>query len=230
MIPNNSDSILILLFPPGCGGNHLANLLSLTDRFQKRMQTDEYMKGLLEKYAHSTFNHHVGSLENLRTFVYPNSLEELKAQPGIPIICSHVIEYYNFIQFDSPYDIFTNWSFRDIVVFTFPDENSIAYKRFYPYRHGESIDNNDELADIPISKYKTFYDPNVIIASKGFNCYKHRHENLRKVTQFDTEKFMSPDGFEYAQNYFQINYDVVIPDNGRILHKFWYKKISNLIY
>lgn len=229
MIPNNSDSILILLFPPGCGGNHLANLLSLDNQFQKRIQADDYMKGLLEKYVYATFNHHVGSLENLRTFVYPNSLEELKSQPGIPIVCSHVIEYYNFIQFDSPYDIFTNWSFRDMVVFTFPNENSMAYKRFYPYRYGEAIDNGNS-ADIPMSKYKTFYDPDVITASKGFNCHKHRHENLRKVIQFDTEKFMTPNGFEYAQNFFQMNYDVVIPSNGRLLHQIWYSRILAHIY
>ena len=230
MSPSNSDSIMILLFPPGCGGNHLANLLSLHDQYQKRIPSENYAESLLNSYVYETeYNHHIGSLENLRNFVYPNSLEELKSQPGVPIICSHIIEYYNFIQFDSRYDVFTNWSFRDIIVFTFPNENSIAYKRFYPYRYGESIDNNDPV-DIPMSRYKTFYDPNVIIESKQFNCYKHQHENLRKVIQFDTETFMNPEGFQYAQNFFQTHYDIVIPDNGRLLHKIWYKKISAQIY
>ena len=226
MIPNDSDSIMILMFPPGCGGNHLANLLSLSEQFQTRSSFDD----LLEKYESDSYNHHTGSLENLRNFVYPNSLEELKGHTGIPIICSHVIEYYNFIEFDAPYDIFINWNFRDIIVFSFPNENSMAYKRFYPIRYGESIDTGNNKADIPLSKYKTFYDPNVITASKGFNCYKLKHKNLRKVIQFDTEKFMTLNGFEYVQTFFQMNYDVVIPDNGRLLHKVWYNKISSHIY
>lgn len=225
MSPNNSDSIMILMFPPGCGGNHLANLLSLHDQFQKRTDADNYVENLIHIYSQSTFNHHVGSLENLRNFVYPNSLEELKRGLSIPIICTHVIEYYNFIQFQSQYDIFTDWNFRDIIIFTFPNENSIAYKRFYLLRHGESIDN-DTSVDIPISKYKTFYNTDFIFSSKGFKeCYKHRHENLRKVLQFDTEKFMSAEGFDYVQIFFEANYGIKIPETGRVLHKIWYKKL-----
>lgn len=219
------NSIFILLFPPGCGGNHLANLLSLNEQFQTRASFDD----LLEKYKSDSYNHHAGLLENLRNFDYPNSFEILKETKGIPIICSHIIEYYHFIQYNMPYNIFNYWDNQNVIMFSFPKEESIGYKRFYPFRYGESIDN-DNSADIPIETYKTFYDTNTVKTGLTVKRFNTLQLNVQKAVMFDTDKFMNEAGFTYAQRFFYDEYNIEIPDIGERLHQIWYSKILAHIY
>ena len=46
----NQYKNLFLLFSPGCGGNHLANMLSLHPAFEPRFKSDDYEKEVYRKY------------------------------------------------------------------------------------------------------------------------------------------------------------------------------------
>ena len=48
-----------IIFPGGCGGNHIANMLSLDERFAPRFASDSYVEDMLKNY--STFEYKLNS-------------------------------------------------------------------------------------------------------------------------------------------------------------------------
>jgi hypothetical protein len=221
------NSIMILIFPPGCGGNHLANLLSLVPEFQDRFISDNYHSELMEKYVSRTKrfdlgDFHFGITENLREIDWNKTLDHFKSNKGVPLICAHALEYYHFLEYTVEKDVFENWSSRNFIVFSFPEETSIAFRRFYPIRFGE-------ISNIPIDKYRSYYIPEIfdldLINKYPLTKHNGYQSHLHNMYKFDSNQFVSPNGFNYAKSFIKEVWNIDLPDIGSILHDIWYKKL-----
>lgn len=229
MRPLEDNNITIIVFPPGCGGNHLANLLSLHEKFQCRFNSDNYQEDLLTQYSQSRFNYHMGPLENLRNVDWPATRSYFKSNIGIPIICSHATEYYGFLEFKQKRDVFLEWSSRNIILFKFPNEESIPFKRFYNLRHGEGVGSV-----MTMETYKTYYTPEVFDLDLSKNRFMLKFTGyksyLNDIVRFDTEKYMDKYGFDYVHSFCLDTYGIDLPSFGEKLHKIWYTKLVTQIY
>lgn len=231
----NTDSILILVFPPGCGGNHLSNLLSLSNFFQKQFVSNNYFVDLQEKYNIGKIkgNHHFGILENLRNVNWKETHAYFSKNNGVPVICCHAVEYYNFLNNHLSEITFDGYSNKNILLFSFPKENSIAYKRFFNLRHGEGVDVTNLKLVFSLDEYKILYSKNNFDSNLSLkfpqllqNGYKSQLEN---IVEFDTESFVSENGFKYIKEFFKIVYNIDLPNEIETLHRQWYQTIASQI-
>lgn len=226
-----SDSLMILVFPPGCGGNHLSNLLSLSNIFQKHFVSDDYPKDLYEKYKFGKIkgNHHFGPLENLHINDWAEVYNNFTKKGGVPIICCHAVEYYNFLNTHIKIKTFDCYSKKNIILFSFPNEDSSVYNRFYSLRKGEGIDLDNIKLKFTIDTYKKLYIPEVFDSGLVLNfpmlCRNGYKSQLNNIIEFDTNLFVEENGFDYVEFFFKINYNIELPKFGREIHKLWYKNI-----
>ncbi len=106
---------LFIIFAPGLGGNHLANLIALSNRFNRKCDLSGYKPGIE--------NAHVSNLANLQEEKLLTNLSELQNQSNV--LCGHIAEYL-WIQDKNIDKFFTN---RKFLIISFPEKNSIAYQR-----------------------------------------------------------------------------------------------------
>jgi hypothetical protein len=106
---------LFVIFAPGLGGNHLANLIGLTDRFNRKYDVNDYRPGIT--------NAHVSSVTNLQEKTLLANLSELQTQSNV--FCGHLAEYL-WIQQKQIDKFFVN---RKFLIITFPEKNTSAYNR-----------------------------------------------------------------------------------------------------
>lgn len=230
-----SDSIVILVFPPGCGGNHLSNLLSLSDIFQQQFKSNDYFLELQEKYktGKDKGNHHFGILENLRIINWEQTYAHFNKNKGVPIVCCHAVEYYNFLNNNLNQITFDSYRNKNIVLFSFPKENSIAYKRFFKLRQGEGVDVTDLKLVFSLDEYKILYGKNNFdskLCLKFPQLLESGYQSqLNNIIEFDTESFVTENGFKYVQDFFKIVYNVDIPNEADTLHRYWYQTITSQI-
>ena len=72
---------LFVIFPPGAGGNHLANIISVGNRFSSRFYVGNY-KNLVG-------NAHVSNIKNLQ--IDQATIDQLKTTSNV--LCGHLAEY-----------------------------------------------------------------------------------------------------------------------------------------
>jgi hypothetical protein len=111
----NIDNIF-LLFSPGTGGNHLANILSLPDKFVSRATVQDYNEHL---HSSAYANAHYSQIDNLD----PDVIETLPATGNV--LCGHFYSY-NRIDMLNLTDKFVN---KVLVVIETP-VSGLAYKRY----------------------------------------------------------------------------------------------------
>jgi hypothetical protein len=106
---------LFVIFPPGLGGNHLANILSLDPKFSKRFDVD--------RYDQRRPNAHHAYMQNLDCVYVEKNLETLKNQNNV--FCGHLVEYMT-MKLQGLTD-----HFKDKVFFMIqmPQKTETAYKR-----------------------------------------------------------------------------------------------------
>ena len=106
---------LFVIFAPGLGGNHLANLIGLSSRFTRHADFEKYQPGI--KTAHIT------NIMNLQEKLLLDNLPQLQNQSNV--LCGHLAEYL-WIQQKKIDKFFTN---RKFLIVTFPEKFSAAYDR-----------------------------------------------------------------------------------------------------
>jgi len=106
---------LFVIFAPGLGGNHLANLIGLSDRFNRKYDVHGYRPGIK--------NAHVSSVTNLQEKTLLDNLSELQNQSNV--FCGHLAEYL-WIKEKQIDKFFVN---RKFLIITFPEKNTPAYIR-----------------------------------------------------------------------------------------------------
>jgi len=133
-VVENKVKNVFVLFAPGLGGNHLANLISTDSRFQSRTTLDNY-KNSNTKYAH----HY--DIENLNI---ENKIQDYSGN----VLCGHWGEFY---WLGKSRDMFP---MKQIVIIEVPKyKNTFAYKRFQKY-------NN--LDDYMWQEQRTLYSMEVV--------------------------------------------------------------------
>lgn len=70
-----------MIFPPGAGGNHLANIISVGNRFSLRFD--------INNYHNLTGNAHVSNIKNLQ--IDQDTIDQLQSTSNV--LCSHLAEY-----------------------------------------------------------------------------------------------------------------------------------------
>ena len=100
---------VFVIFAPGLGGNHLANLIATDPRYRSRASVEQYQN--TEKFAH----HSHTNLFNLKVDSYDNN-----------VLCGHFGELYWLDR--------SQFEHKQVVIVEIPqDKNSLAYKRFQRY-------------------------------------------------------------------------------------------------
>ena len=103
---------VFVIFAPGLGGNHLANLIATDPRYYPRATVDQYQT--TKKYAHHSLN---DNLTNINITSYNNN-----------VLCGHFGELYWLDR--------SLFEHKQVVIIEIPkDKNSFAYKRFQRYNH-----------------------------------------------------------------------------------------------
>ena len=110
---------LFIIFAPGLGGNHLANLIALSNRFTCRADFDKYQPGIK--------NAHVTDLRNLQEKSLLDNLQQLQIQNNV--LCGHLAEYL-WIQQKQIDKFFTN---RKFLIIKFPEKHTTAYNRLLKF-------------------------------------------------------------------------------------------------
>jgi len=106
---------LFIIFAPGLGGNHLANLIALSNRFNRKCNLSSYKPGIE--------NAHFSNLANLQEEKLLTNLSELQNQSNV--FCGHLAEYL-WIQQKKIDKFFIN---RKFLIISFPEKFSAAYDR-----------------------------------------------------------------------------------------------------
>jgi hypothetical protein len=110
---------LFVIFAPGLGGNHLANLIGLSSRFTRNTDLSKYRPGI--KTAH------LADISNLQEKSLLDNLPQLQIQSNV--LCGHLAEYL-WIQQKQIDKFFIN---RKFLIITFPKKNTAAYDRLLKF-------------------------------------------------------------------------------------------------
>ena len=126
---------IFVLFAPGTGGNHIANMLATDATFPSRTSADRYQ-------SHDENNAHVSDINNLQ-------VDQMVSIPERNVLCGHWGEYY-WLWDRRWLDRFPN---RQIVIVKLPQPGSTAYQRYQ--RFGPS-------SQYLVEEQRSLYTPLVI--------------------------------------------------------------------
>jgi hypothetical protein len=82
---------LFILYPPGLGGNHLANMLSMANGFTPRFDVGDYYR---PTRINKIIEHHYAEIPQFDVDKTLENLEDLKNQNNV--FCGHWISFYKF--------------------------------------------------------------------------------------------------------------------------------------
>lgn len=165
---------VFVLFAPGLGGNHLANMIASDPYFRDRCSLHDYINNTNE-YAHF---YGIRNLQN--TYHVLNYYKN--------VLCGHLAE---FILMAEDRNLFYN---KEIVIISIPtNKKSIAYKRFHRTHHLHDFyikeqtllyypETIEKLFDIDSKKIKTI-DSEKLFSEDG--CI----EELKKINYDINETF-----------------------------------------
>jgi hypothetical protein len=106
---------LFVIFAPGLGGNHLSNLLSLTERFNRNVD--------FSKYNNLIDHAHFSKIPNLKIKTIGDHLDELLTVNNV--LCGHVGEYH-WLKQSGIAEQFKNKKF---LIVSLPSKDTLAYSR-----------------------------------------------------------------------------------------------------
>ena len=214
MLPDYKN--LFLIFPFGCGGNHLANMLSMTPFFTKRFISTNYLLDMYQMYTQEDrIVHHHSDLQNLQQKElalygdrYLNS--ELKN-----IWCSHVDEYIHATRAKHNNPILSKVDKKVYCLFTFPTVGSLAFDRMY-YGPWEKRTKENPMFIEPPKYYTIEQFCNPIIPNFDEKI------NPENVFTMDSEKFFL--SYDYLSTTILDNLEIELPEICRLFHHLWLEK------
>ena len=108
---------VVILFAPGLGGNHLANMLSTSAEFESRCSVSDYLQSRSQ-------DAHFSPAKNLQIATLGDKL----SSPG-HIVCGHWAEYY-WLQLTCGIESNVH---DQLLVIKLPSASSLAWQRFFKY-------------------------------------------------------------------------------------------------
>jgi len=167
---------VFVIFAPGLGGNHLANLIATDPGYYSRATVDQYQT--TKKYAHHS---PTDNLTDIKIESYDNN-----------VLCGHFGELYWLDR--------SLFEHKQVVIIEIPkDKNSFAYKRFQTYNHDlpEYIVEEQKSLYTPeiikrvtgISDYYTIPAENIVNETSPVDLLIDMNYNIDKKTceQMHTE-------------------------------------------
>ena len=211
---------VFLIFPPGCGGNHLANMLSLHPDFEPRYQSETYEDEIIYSYK----NHftrpklkgrylgdcavHFSDLENLQPDYFEKYKDIIFNTSKKYIFCSHAYEYIMSKRVIPELNKLTNKIF---IMLTRPTkQNMVAYLRWStgPWSMGEPKINALNLREIP--------DSSKIYNVKSFSSVTGVPED--NILLIDTDLYYAINGTAYIDEVLKENFGITLTPQCKELH------------
>lgn len=205
---------LCIIFPGAAGGNHLNNLLSTCENFTPLWDSNDYINELTSKYNEITkkilpekdksniqaSKVHFTKYSNLEFLKIPEERDKLFSNNKINILPGH---FHCFM------DVVTNNVMMPIedcfwIAMSVPKLGSLAYKRATQGNFGIL---NSENYQLPLYIHAT-------------------HITEENGSMFNTDMFMTVDGWDYTNNFIEENLDISLPKETKKIHEIW---INNII-
>ena len=204
---------LFLVFPPGCGGNHVANMLSMTPDFEPRYTHDNYYENMISNYdmffglgpqdPHGC-TAHFSDLENLQTKQLKEFGSKIVNSKKPYIFCSHAVEYMVGVTAK------TTEPFIDKIVclFSKPSKsNKLVNDRM---RNGAWYNGErDEHDYINIPVYQLY-------EIEKYSMYSGVKKD--KIFSINTDLFYSIEGYDYLYETIKTNLGISLPEVCRKMH------------
>jgi len=208
---------LFLIFPPGCGGNHLANMISMNPLFSQRFIGIAYQNRMLYRYRKKFKNNgtqtdiaHFGYLENLHTPEIKANKKIIENNTTINIWCSHYDEYFNN---QSKLTMYTD---RIIGMMSYPTSDTIPHSRMTngPWARGV-VNTHDELYEY---------------SSDGILYPKHKLNRTSYISDIsspdhifniNTDVFFTHAGYNYLNNILISQLGCSLPATCNEIHELW---------
>jgi hypothetical protein len=220
---------IYLVFPPGCSGNHLANMIALDDGVEDRfVNVDEMEKHYL---ADTISKHPINSPTTFKGFQNLNNVDVdiVTNATKTQILCCHAYELARTSRLLE--ELLDNSVF---ILFSYPVKGSfVEHKhRSGPWVHGEDPDTQTFIIDDPIQlEIKDAYQKDNFI--KEWLVPRRKAIDPDIVFEFDTEGFHGEFGFEYATAYIEHLFGIVLSKDAERMHLIsyanWYKKWPGIL-
>jgi len=216
---------LFLIFPPGTGGNHFANLLSMHPVFAPRYTHDNYYESVARKYQYFFADNignaihgctaHFSDLENLQLSQLKEFESKILNHKEPYIFCSHAMEYLinNHQGYLNPYKQ------KIFCLFSKPTgSNKLVNDRMRngPWHKGESDDMHYQGTTVQLLYEKEIFVRNAKIDSD-------------KIFTIDTDIFYTIDGYDYIYDTIKTNLGFELPEICRKMHT-QYIEYSSIIF
>jgi hypothetical protein len=226
---------IYLVFPPGCGGNHLANMIALDDGVEDRfVNVDEMEKHYL---ADTISKHPINSPTTFKGFQNLNNVDVdiVTNATKTQILCCHARELGHAVSFgDLPEELLDDSVF---ILFSYPTEGSFVH-----HRHRSGLWINGEHPDSTVNGTFIIDDNSELEIKDAYQKDNFIKEwlNPRKkaidpdvVFEFDTEGLHGEFGFEYATAYIDHLFGIVLSKDAERMHQItyanWYKKWPGIL-
>jgi hypothetical protein len=222
---------LFIIFVPGGGGNHLANILARNPKIESRTFTEDGNELLYKYYTEelATGNITEGLVSHPTNIVSVQNLSnimrcvvDIKKSNKVVTICSHAYEFGHHCS--AP--VFPKFllSKTGYILFSYPKEGSPIYNR---HRHGAWYYGEDyntmPTVEIDSKTYniRDLYDKELF--SKPWGWIKKPHINPKHIYQFESEKFFDANGFDYLNDFLEQNFGITLDEKAKEMHEIYLK-------
>lgn len=215
---------LFIVFPGGCGGNHLGNIISLNQKFTPLFQSQNYGVDLLKKYKNMAndpvdknsklgkrivhgVKAHFSEVHHLDNLFVEQEFSKLLLNQTINILIGHE---HQFDQAEREPGLISRVIDPYWIILNYPIENSIAYNRIKLY----------EFTPRPERYKKPFY------TVEGSTT--HAKAEIHNSMYIETEKFIDKNGCSYIKEKLQ-KINIELNDLAFEIHEIWYNKLISVL-
>ncbi len=221
---------LFILYPGGCGGNHLANLISTNTKFTPRYPSSNYNEYLLEQYQSKYSEHYFGPIDNPTSigtdevkglifhFSEYSNLDQLKSEEQIAkLLENKTINIFNghehcYTEIDHDYKNLSKIPDAFWLMISYPKENTAPHNRINLYK----FTSRKERYEFPF--YPSFVKP-----INGGVEVDHTNGLI-----LESEEFFTEYGSQYIRESLK-PLDIDLPPIADTLHELWYNKIKEIL-
>lgn len=222
---------LLIVYPGGCGGNHMANLLSTNNKFTQLFPSKDYLNYLLLEYkktqkvkifgpsvktvlgnreVHGVKVHLSSNIHQLSQLKNKDQFEILLRNNTINILFGHEHCFHD-VECDYYGKQISKLPEKFWIVMSYPKENTIAYNRIKLYE----------------------FSPNPNRYTYPFFVDMHKDKNYAYADEtnsilIESDKFVDENGCDYLREKLKPT-NIELPAFADQLHKIWIDKIKQVL-